>query len=211
MRNLSQVYSSPKLLDMTPFSTSHLGHNNQALTKRFVYQGTRSNIQVLLKPKSQTTRLKCERGHDSPCWPPLLTNPLGCTSRHVHVPASSPCLPPLSGSSFLNPKVGVRFWFELTQDGSICPMPFENPICTYTQDSHDTISWKFLAFISFATWCGTFYVKLCPIKRKVMFSSRSMSLLCRPRVEFFYGFLGMLHVGFIHSRCLYWMVSFPLN
>jgi hypothetical protein len=32
----------------------------------------------------------------------------------------------------------------------------------------DTISWKFLAFISFITWCGTFYVAPCPTKRKVM-------------------------------------------
>ncbi len=51
----------------------------------------------------------------------------------MHVPASSLCLPPLSGSSFLNPKVGVRFWFEPTQDSSISPVPFDNPICTYTK------------------------------------------------------------------------------
>jgi hypothetical protein len=30
-------------------------------------------------------------------------------------------------------------------------------------------------------------------------------------VEFFYGFLGMFHVGFIHSRSFYGMISFPLN
>jgi hypothetical protein len=30
--------------------------------------------------------------------------PFGMHLRHVHVPASSPCLPPLSGPSFLNPK-----------------------------------------------------------------------------------------------------------
>ncbi len=113
-----------------------------------------------------------------------------------------------------SPKVGLRhwFWFEPTQDGSICPMPFDNPICIYTQHSHDMISWKFLTFISLATWCGTFYVTLCPTKRKVMSSSHSTSpFLCRSSVEFFYGFLGMLHVRFIHPRCLYWMVSFPLN
>jgi hypothetical protein len=41
---LSQVYSGPKLLDMTPFLTLRLDHNNQALTKRFAYQGTKSDI-----------------------------------------------------------------------------------------------------------------------------------------------------------------------
>jgi len=47
---------------MTPFPISRLGHNNQALIKRFAYQGTRSNIRVLPKPKSQTTRLKYANG-----------------------------------------------------------------------------------------------------------------------------------------------------
>ncbi len=72
-------------------------------------------------------------------WLPALvatTNqPFGMHLRHVHVPVSSPCLPPFSGSSFLNPKVGVRFWFEPTQDSSICPMPFDNSICTSTKFS----------------------------------------------------------------------------
>ncbi len=57
--------------------------------------------------------------------------PFGMHLRHVHVPASSPCLPPLSGLSFLNPKVGVRFWFEPTQNSSNYPMPFANSICLY--------------------------------------------------------------------------------
>jgi hypothetical protein len=143
-------------------------------------------------------------------WLPVLaatTNqPFGIHLKHVHVPASSPCLPPLLGSSFLNPGVRVRFWFGPPQDSSICPTLF-----ALIQNSRNTISWKILAFISLVTWCGTFYVTLRPTKRKVISSSQSTSLLCRSSVEFFYGFLGMLHVGFIHSRCLYWMVSFPLN
>jgi len=47
---------------MTPFPTLRLDHNNQALIKRFAYQGTRSDIWVLQKPKSQTTRLKYVNG-----------------------------------------------------------------------------------------------------------------------------------------------------
>jgi hypothetical protein len=43
---------------MTPFPTLRLDHNNQALTKRFAYQGTRSDIWALQRPKSQATRLK---------------------------------------------------------------------------------------------------------------------------------------------------------
>jgi hypothetical protein len=62
MKNPSQVYSWPKLLDMTLFPTLRLDHNNQTLTKRFTYQGTRNDIWVLQKPKSQTKRLKYANG-----------------------------------------------------------------------------------------------------------------------------------------------------
>jgi hypothetical protein len=68
MRNPSQVYSWPKLLDMTPFPTLHLDHNNQALTKRFAYQSTRSDIWVLQIPKSQATWLKYANGVATPLW-----------------------------------------------------------------------------------------------------------------------------------------------
>jgi len=142
----------------------------------------------------------------------ITNEPFEMHLRHVHVPASSPYLPPLFGAKVsLNPKVGVQFLFGPTQESSICPMSFDNPIYTYTLFSWYNLSEVFLAFISLATWCGTFYVTPYPTKRKVMSSSRSTSLLCRSNVEFFYGFLGMLHVGFIHPRCFYWMVSFPLN
>jgi len=47
---------------MIPFPTLRLDHNNQALTKRFAYQGMRSDIWVLPTPKSQTTRLKYTNG-----------------------------------------------------------------------------------------------------------------------------------------------------
>jgi predicted HD phosphohydrolase len=55
---------------MTPFLTLRLDHNNQALTKRFVYQGTRRHIWVLQKPKSQATRLKYANG--------VMTSRIGC-------------------------------------------------------------------------------------------------------------------------------------
>jgi hypothetical protein len=65
---------------MTPFPTLRLDHNNQALTKRFVYQGTRSDIWVLPKTQVPNYTIKVhEWGHDFPRWLPLLTNPLGCT------------------------------------------------------------------------------------------------------------------------------------
>jgi len=65
---------------MTPFLTLRLDHNNQALTKRFAYQGTRNDIWVLPRTQVLIYTIKVrERGHDFPRWPPLLTNPLGCT------------------------------------------------------------------------------------------------------------------------------------
>jgi hypothetical protein len=47
---------------MTHFPTLRLDHNNQALTKKFAYQGMKNDIWVLPKPKSQTTRLKHVNG-----------------------------------------------------------------------------------------------------------------------------------------------------
>ncbi len=75
------------------------------------------------------------------CVGRTINQPFGMHLKHVHVLASSPCFPPLLGPSFLNPKVGIRFWFGPTQDSSICPMPFDNFICLI-QIFHDTISWK---------------------------------------------------------------------
>ncbi len=143
MRNLSQVYSWPKLLDMTPFPISRFGHNNQALSKRFAYQGTKKQYLGLPNPNPKL-HLKYANGVMTSCIGRTTNQPFGMHLRHVHVPASSPCLPPLLGLNFLNPKVGVRFWFGPTQESSICPMPFNNSICLI-QISHDTISWKFLS------------------------------------------------------------------
>jgi hypothetical protein len=47
---------------MTPFPTLRLDHNNQDLTKRFAYQGMKSDIWVVQKPKSQITQLKYANG-----------------------------------------------------------------------------------------------------------------------------------------------------
>jgi len=93
---------------MTPFPTLCLDHNNQALTKRFVYQGTRNDIWVLQKPKPQTTRLKYANG--------VMTSRIGCHYQPTLWDAFKACACPhkltLLASSFgakvsLNPKVGV--------------------------------------------------------------------------------------------------------
>jgi hypothetical protein len=95
---------------MTPFPTLRLDHNIQALTKRFAYQGTRNNIWVLPKPKSQATQLKYANG--------VMTSRIG----HHYQPTlwdalkayACPRKLALFASSFgikisLNPKIGVRF------------------------------------------------------------------------------------------------------
>jgi hypothetical protein len=74
-------------------------------------------------------------GHDFPRHPPLPTNLLG-----------------------------VRFWFELTQGNSIFPMPLLRFFSSNTHYVHNVIFWKFLAFISLATWCGTFVQFPPPLK-----------------------------------------------
>ncbi len=149
-------------------------------------------------------------------WLPVVaatTNqPFGMHLKLLHVLANSSCLPPSFGVKvFLNPKVGVRFWFGRIQGSSILSNANLTTLFAFIHYFHDTIFWKFLTFISLATWYGTFYVTPYPIKRKVMSSSRSTFFLCWSSVEFFYGFLGTFHVRFIHPRCFYWMISFTLN
>ncbi len=63
-----------------------------------------------------------------------------------------------------NFKMGVRFWFELTQGNSIFPMPLLRFFSSNTHYVHNVIFWKFLAFISLATWCGTFVQFPPPLK-----------------------------------------------
>ncbi len=145
------------------------------------------------------------------CVGRITNQPFGMHLRHVRVPASSPCLPPLLGPSFLNPKVGVRFWFGPTQESSICPMPFWQLYLPYTNFSWYNLLEIFKPLFHLQLDVVHFMWHSAPLKEKVMSSSCSTSFLCRSSVEFFYGLLGMFHVGFIHPRCLYWMVSFPLN
>ncbi len=80
---------------------SRFDHNNQALTKRFAYQGTRNNIRVLPKPKSQVTQLKYANWVMTSRVGRTTNQPFGMHLRLMHVPASSPCLPPFSGTSFI--------------------------------------------------------------------------------------------------------------
>jgi len=93
-------------------------------------------------------------------------------------------------------------------------MPLNNPFLSYSLclwcNLLEVLKFS-LYFTCNLMWyiCVTFH----PTKRKVMSSSRSMFPLplCQSIVEFFYGFLGMFHIGLIHPRCLYWMVSFHLT
>ncbi len=152
-------------------------------------------------------------------WLPTLaatTNqPSGMHFGHVHVlAANSPCLLPLLAPRFLlaPPRSSILIWayareFHLS-------MPLDNPFLIYSLCLWCNFLevWKLsLYFTCNLMWyiCVTFH----PTKRKVMSSSCFMFLLllCRFIVEFFYGFLGMFHVKLIHPRCLYWMVSFPLD
>ncbi len=130
--------------------------------------------------------------------------------KHVHVPASSPCLPPFPGPSFFNPKEESDFDLGLHEIVPFVPCHFTTLFALY----------KFLVIQSLRSFNALLFhlqldvvhfMKLSPSKKKVMSSSRSTSFLCRSCVEFFYGFLGMFHVEFIHPRSLYCMVSLPLD
>jgi hypothetical protein len=101
-----------------------------------------------------------EHGHDFPCRPPLPTNLLGCT---LNMCMSSSLFFYFGAKIDFNPKVGVWFWFELTQRSSICPMPFLWLFSSNIHYVHDG-SWKSLAFISLATWCDTFVQFPPPLK-----------------------------------------------
>ncbi len=118
---------------MIPFPTLRLDHNNQALIKRFAYQGTRSDIRVLPTPKSQTTRLKYTNGVMTSCvgrhYQPTLWDALKACAcpRKLTLLTSS-----FGVKIFLNPKVGVRFWFGPTQEVPFVQCQPDNLICTYT-------------------------------------------------------------------------------
>jgi hypothetical protein len=109
------------------------------------------------------------------------------------------------------PNVGVQFWFGLMQESSICPCHMTTPFV------HSLCSWRNLlnifGFYFTYNLMSHICVVPCPTKRKVMSSSHPMFLLplFQSIVEFFYGFLRMFHIWFIHPRCLYRMVFFPLD
>jgi hypothetical protein len=149
-------------------------------------------------------------------WLPMLaatTNqPFGMHLKHVHVLVSSPCLPLFLGPRFLLTPCGssILIWAYVRK--------FHLSNATWQPCLHYSLcSWyNFLEVFSLYFTCNLMwyiYMTPCPTKRKMMSSSHSMSflLLCRSSVEFFYGFLGMFHIGFIDPRCFYWMVCFPLN
>ncbi len=186
---------------MTIFPPLHLDHNNEAQLKV-----------CLLRYKkwlqyANGVMISCVGRH----YQPTLWDALWACAR--------PCKLTLLASSFgtkisLSLTVGVRFWFGLTQKNSICPChlttPLSNILLCLWCNPLEVLKLR-LYFTYNLMWyiCVTFR----PIKRKVMSSSHFMFplLLCQSIVEFFYGFLGMFHVGLIHPRCIYWMISFPLD
>ncbi len=118
---------------MTPFPTLCLDHNNQALTKRFAYQGTRNDIWVLPKFKSQIRRLKYANE--------VMTSRVGRHYQPTLWDAFKACACPrkltLLASSFgvkvsLNSTIRVQFWFGPTQEVPFVQCQLDNPICTYT-------------------------------------------------------------------------------
>ncbi len=150
-------------------------------------------------------------------WLPVLaatTNqPFGKHFKHVYLPANSPCLPPLSGLRFLlGPKWEFDFDLGLRKEVPFVHatlQPFFN-----THYVHDAISLEVLNLYFTYNLMWHICVIPCPTKRKVMSSSYSIESLlffCQSIVGFFYGILGMFRIRFIHPRCLYWMVSFPLD
>jgi len=141
MRNLSQVYSWPKLTWHDSFSYLVPWSQQPSLNKKVCLSRYKKQHLGLPNP-SPKLHLKYASGVMTSRIGHITNQPFGKHLKHVHVPTNSPCLPPLLGPSFLNPKVGVWFWFGPTRNSSICPMPFDNSICLI-QISHDTISWKF--------------------------------------------------------------------
>jgi hypothetical protein len=141
-----------------------------------------------------------------------INQPFKIHFEHVHVPASSPCLPPLLGPKFLL----VPRWesdFELSLHKEVPFVPCH--LMTHSNNIHyvhDVIFWKSLTFILLVTWCGTFVWILPPLK-KVMSSSHFMFFCFFAGLLWNYSmvFWALFHVELIHPRCFYWMVSFPLH
>jgi hypothetical protein len=139
---------------------------------------------------------------------------LGMHFEHVHVPASSPCMPRLLGPRFLLAPPRSPILISTYARVFHLSMPFDNPLLSYSLCLWCNLL-KVLKLSLYFTCNLMWYICVIfrPTKRKVMSSSRSMFPLpfCQSIVEFFYGFLGMFHVGLIHPRCFYWIVSSPLD
>jgi hypothetical protein len=130
----------------------------------------------------------------------------------VRVPASSLCLPPLLGPRFLLAPMW-EFDFDL---GLRKRVPFIHATWQPYLQYSLCLWYNFLEVFNLYFTCNLMWY-ICvipyPTKRKVMSSSHPMFLLllCQSNVEFFYGFLGMFHIRFVHARCLYRMISCPLD
>jgi hypothetical protein len=163
MRNSSQIYSWPKLLDTTPFPTLHLDHNNQALLKGVLIKVREATFGFRKNPSPKLRNYNTRTGSWLPTLAATSNQPFGMHLKHVHVPVSSPCLPLLLGSRFLLiQKEESDFNLGLRKE-----VPFvQCHLTTLLALIHDTISWKFLAFISLATWCGTFVWFPAPLKER---------------------------------------------
>jgi hypothetical protein len=144
---------------MTPFPTLCLDHNNQALIKRFAYQGTRSDICVLPKPKSQVTRLKYTNG--------VMTSRIGRHYQPTLWDALKACACPCKltlfassfwGQDFTSPQSRSSILIWAYARSSICPMPNLTTLFAFIRYSRDTIFWKFL---SLYFTCNLMWYILC--------------------------------------------------
>ncbi len=121
----------------------------------------------------------CDYSTRTGSWLPALaatTNqPFGMHLKHVHVPASSPCLLPLLGSKFLlTPKEESDFDLGLRKKVPFVQCHLTNLLATY-------LWYNLLEVFSLYFTCNLMWyicVTPCPTKRNVMSSSRST-----PRID----------------------------
>jgi hypothetical protein len=118
-------------------------------------------LELCETPIPSYTIIVCKWGHDFLHCPPLPTNPLGCTLNMW-------CLRKLTLlASFFGAKL------SLTPSGNPIliwayarKFHLSHAISSDIHYVHDAIFWKFLAFISLATWHGTFMQFPPPLKKK---------------------------------------------
>jgi hypothetical protein len=112
---------------MTPFPILRLDHNNQAFPKGMLIKVREAMFRLCKSLSPKLHNYSTWTGSWLPALAATTNQPFGMHFGHVHVPASSPCLPPLLEPRFLlAPKWSPILIWAYAREFHLS-MPLDNP------------------------------------------------------------------------------------